>query len=141
MRIGYATGVFDLFHVGHLNLLRAASKQVDYLVVGVSTDTLARTYKSKSPVIPMEERIEIVQSLRFVDRVVIQTDLNKLKAWAEVKFDVLFVGSDWKGSQRWSKYEEQLQEVGAKIIYLPYTEQTSSSGIIKKIQQMNLGQV
>ena len=138
MRVGYVTGVFDLFHVGHLNILREAKKRVSYLVVGVSTDTLAESYKSKSPVIPLADRVEIVKSIKHVDQVVIQSSLDKMEAWHKIKYDILFVGSDWKGTPRWQKIEKTLQRNGIKVEFLPYTESTSSSMIIEEILQTRL---
>lgn len=124
--IGYTTGVFDLFHIGHLKLLKRAKSLCDYLIVGVSTDELVR-YKHKSPVIPFEERIEIVQSIKYVDVTVPQENMNKFEAWKKLKFDVMFVGDDWYNTEKWEKFEKQFNEVGVKIIYLPYTKGTSST--------------
>lgn len=124
--VGYTTGVFDLFHIGHLKLLKRAKSLCDYLIVGVSTDELVR-YKHKSPVIPFEERIEIVQSIKYVDTTVPQENMNKFEAWKKLKFDVMFVGDDWYNTEKWEKFEKQFNEVGVKIIYLPYTKGTSST--------------
>lgn len=125
--VGYTTGVFDLFHIGHLNLLRSARAQAERLVVGVSTDELAYSYKAKYPVIPFKERIEIVQSIRFVDEAIPQDKLDKVAALEKIKFDALFVGSDWQGSERWTKYETRLAQFGVPVVYLPYTNSTSST--------------
>lgn len=126
MIIGYTTGVFDLFHIGHLNLLKNAKSHCDYLIVGISTDDLVM-YKNKRAVIPFEERIEIVRAIRYVDKVVPQENMNKIEAWEKLHFNVMFVGDDWKGTQKWNTYEKQLAEVGVKIIYFPYTKGTSST--------------
>lgn len=126
MIIGYTTGVFDLFHIGHLNLLRKAKEQCDHLVVGVSTDDLVM-YKHKHAVIPFEERIEIVKAIRYVDEVVPQINMNKMEAWENLHFNVMFVGDDWKGTPKWNAYEQQFSEVGVKIVYFPYTQGTSST--------------
>ena len=126
MIIGYTTGVFDLFHIGHLNLLRKAKEQCDYLIVGVSTDDLVM-YKHKHAVIPFEERMEIVKAIRFVDEVVPQVNMNKMEAWERLHFNVMFVGDDWKGTAKWEAYEKQFAEVGVKIVYFPYTKGTSST--------------
>lgn len=136
MIIGYTTGVYDMFHIGHLNLLRRAKEQCDYLIVGVSTDELIEREKGKSPVIPLEERMEIVKAIRYVDEVVVQQDKDKLGAYLSLdkKFDVMFVGSDWKGTAQWERYEEQFKPYGVKIVYLPYTDGVSSTLLRQKIQ-------
>ena len=125
-KIGYTAGVYDLFHIGHLNLLRKAKEMCDVLVVGVTTDELA-CYKNVVPFICEEERMEIVRSIRYVDAVVSQVDLDKVKAWEKIRFDVIFVGSDWKDSPEWNSYENRLNSRGAQVIYIPYTEKTSST--------------
>ena len=132
---GYTTGVFDLFHIGHLNLLRRASENCDRLIVGVTSDDLVR-YKHKNAVIPFEERIEIVKSITYVDEVVAQTSMDKFEAWKRLGFDVMFVGSDWKGHERWIKYEEQFSEVGVEVVYFPYTVGTSSTIINETLQNL-----
>lgn len=126
MIVGYTTGVYDLFHVGHLNLLRNARGMCDKLIVGVSTDELV-AYKFKKAVIPFAERIEIVRSVRYVDAVVPQDTMDKLETWKKLKFDVMFVGDDWYQSEKWREFETQFAEVGARIIYFPYTSGTSST--------------
>lgn len=126
MKIGYTTGVYDLFHVGHLNLLRRAKEQCDYLIVGVTVDELV-AYKHKKAVIPFEERRTIVEAIRYVDKVVPQVSMDKVQAWKEYRFDVMFVGDDWKGTEKWNKYEEQFKELGVEIVYFPYTKGTSST--------------
>ena len=125
-----------MFHIGHLNLLRRAKEQCDYLIVGVSTDELIEREKGKSPVIPLEERMEIVKAIRYVDEVVVQQDKDKLGAYLSLdkKFDVMFVGSDWKGTAQWERYEEQFKPYGVKIVYLPYTDGVSSTLLRQKIQ-------
>ncbi|MBO7124867.1 MAG: adenylyltransferase/cytidyltransferase family protein, partial [Bacteroidales bacterium] len=120
MVIGYTTGVFDLFHIGHLNLLRKAKAQCDYLIVGVSSDDLVM-YKNKHAVIPFEERMEIVKAIRYVDEVVPQLNMDRMEAWKKYKFNVMFVGDDWKGTDKWNKIEEEMNSVGVKIVYFPYT--------------------
>jgi glycerol-3-phosphate cytidylyltransferase len=124
--VGYTTGVFDLFHIGHLNLLRRAREACDKLIVGVTSDELVR-YKHKNSVIPFEERIKIVKAIRFVDEVVTQSTMDKFEAWERIGFNVMFVGSDWQGHERWIEYEKQFSKVGVGIVYLPYTEGTSST--------------
>lgn len=125
--VGYTTGVYDLLHVGHLNLLRRASEQCDRLVVGVTTDELSLARKGKTPVIPFEERAALVAGLRFVDEVVPQADMDKRAAWERVRFDRMFVGDDWKGSEAWNAFEREFAQVGVEIVYLPYTAHTSST--------------
>ena len=124
--VGYTSGVYDLFHIGHLNLLRNARSMCDHLIVAVTSDELVG-YKYKKAVIPFTERIEIVRSIKYVDTVVGQYDMNKFAAWEKLKFDVMFVGDDWHGSDEWKKYEKQFNDVGVKIVYIPYTKGTSST--------------
>jgi len=126
MVIGYATGVFDLFHIGHLNLLRNASAMCDRLVVGVSTDELVG-YKFKKAVIPFQERMEIVRSIEYVDAVIPQENMGKMEIWKKLKFDVMFVGDDWYESDKWESFESDFAKVGVKVIYFPYTKGTSST--------------
>lgn len=125
-KIGYTTGVFDLFHIGHLNILRRAKESCEYLIVGVTTDELV-SYKNKVAVIPFEERIEIVKSIRYVDQVVPQTSMDKMAAWEKFRFNAMFVGSDWKGTERWIQLEKEFSAIGVDIVYFPYTQTTSST--------------
>jgi len=125
-KTGYTTGVFDLFHVGHLNMLKNAKSLCDKLIVGVSTDELV-SYKNKKSVIPFKERAEIVASIKYVDVVVSQENMDKLTQWKKLKFDILFVGDDWFKTEKWEKFEEQFKEVGVKVVYFPYTKGTSST--------------
>jgi len=125
-QIGYTTGVYDLFHIGHLNLLRRCKDLCDHLIVGVTTDELV-SYKHKKAVIPFEERIQIVQSIRYVDEVVPQTTMDKMSAWEDLKFDVMFVGDDWKGTEKWDAFEKKFSELGVDIVYFPYTKGVSST--------------
>ena len=133
MRIGYTTGVFDMFHIGHLNILRRAKEQCDYLIVGVSTDDLVLNYKHKKPVIPYEERAAIVEAVRYVDKVVPQTDRDKLAAQERLGFHVMFVGDDWKGSELFIRVETALAERGVDVVYFPYTKGTSSTILAEKL--------
>ena len=126
-KIGYTTGVFDMFHVGHLNLIERAKKQCDFLIVGVSTDELVEEYKHKVTVIPFEERARIVSAIKYVDGVVPQLTMDKYNAWEILHFDVLFHGDDWKGSDTYNKIEEKLRSVGVEFIYFPYTQGISST--------------
>ena len=132
-RVGYTTGVFDMFHVGHLNILRKAKEQCDYLIVGVSTDELVREYKNKTPIIPFEERSEIVRSIDCVDKVIPQVNRDKYEAWKELKFDVMFVGDDGKGKPLFMKVEDDFRKVGVEVVYFPYTKDTSSTILREKL--------
>lgn len=126
-KIGYTTGVFDMFHIGHLNILKRSKEQCDYLIVGVSTDEVVRSYKNKTPIIPFEERIAIVRELKCVDLAVPQTSMNKMEAWEKYHFDALFHGSDWKGSNMYNKLIEEFSTVGVDVVFLPHTENVSST--------------
>lgn len=136
MIIGYTTGVFDMFHIGHLNILKKAKEQCDYLIVGVSTDELVMHDKHHEPVIPFAERCEIVRAIRFVDEVVPQIDKNKLGAYFRLgrRFHKMFVGSDWKGTPQWNQFEKDFQPYGVEIKYLPHTDGISSSMLREKIK-------
>ncbi len=134
-KIGYTTGVFDLFHVGHLNILEKAKEQCEYLIVGVSTDELVKNYKHKLPVIPYEDRVRIVGAIRFVDRVVPQTSMDKRNAWDELHYDVMFHGDDWKGSDMYNEEIRKLNEVGADVVFLKHTDGISTTEILQKIKE------
>ena len=128
MVIGYTAGVYDLFHIGHLNLLKNAKGMCDRLIVGVTVDELVE-YKGKKAVIPFEDRIEIVRSIKYVDAAVPQYDMDKLAACKKLKADVLFVGDDWYDTDKWKAYEEAFAKEGIRIVYFPYTKRVSSSMI------------
>lgn len=132
MIIGYTTGVYDMFHIGHLNVIRRAKEQCDYLIVGVSTDELVQKEKNKTPIIPYPDRVAIVEAIRYVDKVVPQVDKNKLAAWEKYKFNKMFVGSDWKGTDTWNRFENQFKPIGVEIVYLDHTDGISSS-ILREI--------
>lgn len=134
--IGYTTGVFDMFHVGHLNILRRAKEQCDYLIVGVSTDELCLSYKGKQPIIPFEERKSIVEAIKYVDEVVAQKDRDKFGAWERLHFNRMFVGDDWKGSELFVQVERRFHDVGVDIVYFPYTKDTSSSILREKLLKL-----
>ena len=136
-KVGYTTGVYDLFHIGHLNILRRAKEQCDYLIVGVSTDELVQKEKNKIPVIKFQERWQIVEAIRYVDKVVPQYNKDKFDAWKTLQFDVMFVGSDWKGTPQWEAYERQFSEVGVEIVYFPHTDGTSSTILTEVLQKIN----
>ncbi len=124
--IGYTSGVFDLFHVGHLNILKRAKALCDRLIVGVTIDELV-SYKGAKAVVPFAERLEIVQNIKCVDLAVPQDHLDKITMWEKLKFDIMFIGDDWFNTDRFKKFEQQLAAVGVKIIYLPYTVEVSTS--------------
>ena len=126
--IGYTTGVYDLFHIGHLNLLKNAKGMCDKLVVGVTVDELV-AYKGKQAMIPFEDRIEIVRSIKYVDAAVPQYDMDKLTACKKLGAQFLFVGDDWYGTEKWQQYEQEFAEAGIKIVYFPYTKGISSTKI------------
>lgn len=126
-KTGYTTGVFDMFHIGHLNILKRAKEQCDYLIVGVSTDKNVMNYKHKKPVIPFDQRKAIVEAIRYVDEVVPQENMDKFEAWQRLHFDALFHGSDWKGSQMYDDLEKQLASVGCEMVFLPHTDGISST--------------
>lgn len=126
MILGYTSGVYDLFHIGHLNLLKNARGLCDKLIVGVSVDELVK-YKNKKAVIPFEERIEIVRNIKYVDSAIPQYEIDKFKVWEKIKFDILFVGDDWYQSDSWKVMEDKFNKVGVRVIYFPYTKGTSST--------------
>jgi len=134
-KIGYTTGVYDMFHIGHLNLLRRAKERCDYLIVGVSTDECVEEYKHKTPIIPYDQRAAIVAAIKYVDEVVPQTTMDKLKFLKSRHFDVMFHGDEWKGTELYNKYENEFAKYGAKIEYLAHTEGISSSALREKIEK------
>lgn len=133
MVIGYTAGVYDLFHVGHLNLLKNAKGFCDKLVVGVTVDDLV-LYKGKRAMIPFEDRIEIVRSCKYVDAAVPQYDMDKLKACKQLGAEILFVGDDWYGTDKWQEYEKEFDEAGIRIVYFPYTRGISSTKIAEALK-------
>ena len=133
-KIGYTTGVFDMFHVGHLNILKRAKEQCEYLIVGVTTDELCCKRKNKYPIINERDRMLIVESVRYVDKVVPQADMDKVKAVKEHGANVVFVGSDWQGSPSWQQYEVEFASVGCDVQYLQHTDGISSSILREKIK-------
>lgn len=131
--IGYTAGVFDLFHIGHLNLLKNAKGMCDKLVVGVTVDELVQ-YKGKKAMIPFEDRAEIVRNIKYVDAVVPQSDMDKLTMCKKLNASYLFVGDDWYGTEKWNNYEKEFSKEGIKIVYFPYTKGVSSTQIRKALQ-------
>jgi len=132
-RIGYAAGAFDLFHIGHLNILKHAKSQCDYLIAGVVSDEMLELTKGISPVIPLAERIEIVSSIGYVDEAVAETVPDKLDMWRELRFDVFFKGDDWRGTEKGLRLEREFAEVGVEVVYFPYTMTTSSTQLRKAL--------
>ena len=131
-KIGYTTGVFDLFHIGHLNILKRARLECDHLIVGITTDELCESAKNQKPFKPFQERMDLVEAVKYVDEVVPQTSYDKVEAWNNLKFDKMFVGDDWKGTDQWNQIEKEFSQFGVEIIYFPYTTHTSST-ILRKI--------
>ena len=131
--VGYTSGVFDLFHIGHLNLLKNAKSMCDKLVVGVTVDSVA-TYKGKKAIIPFEDRAEIVRSIKWVNAVVPQYDMNKIEMCKKLKADILFVGDDWYGTEKWKTIEKELAYVRTSVVYFPYTRGVSSTLITKALK-------
>jgi glycerol-3-phosphate cytidylyltransferase len=143
MIIGYTSGVFDLFHIGHLNLLKNAKAMCDKLIVGVTTDSLAQ-YKDKTPLIPYSDRAEIVRAVRYVDAVVPQADMDKVSMCKKVGASLLFVGDDWYGAEKWQKIERDLLAIDIRVIYFPYTKGVSSTKIsetLKSVRGWSLNEI
>ena len=138
-KIGFTQGTYDMFHIGHLNLINHAKEYCDYLIVGVNSDKLVEEYKNKIPVINEEERREIVANIKAVDKCVITTTLDKLDALSLYHFDAIFIGDDWKGNSRWEKTKEDLAEKGVDLVFLPHTEGVSSTALrtveINRVQE------
>ena len=132
-RIGYAPGVYDLFHVGHLNILRHAKSRCDYLIAGVVSDGIAERVKGSRPVIPLAERLEIVRSITFVDEARAEVLPEKLDTWREVQFDIIFKGDDWRGTPKGQQLERDFAAVGVTVKYFPYTVHTSSTLLRKAL--------
>lgn len=132
MKIGYTQGVFDMFHIGHLNLLNNAKAQCDYLIVGVNSDELVESYKHKVPVVCQEFRKVIVENIKAVDEAHIVGTLDKLEILKNISFDTIFIGDDWKGSQRWNATVETLKKKGIQVVFLPYTQNISSTQLRSK---------
>ncbi len=131
--IGFTAGTFDMFHIGHLNLLKNAKSRCDYLIVGVNSDQLVEEYKKKKAVVPLDERMEIIRAIRYVDEVMRIDSLDKVVSWKKKHYDLLFIGDDWKGNPRWIKTEEEMQKYGVKVVYLPHTEGTTSTLLREKL--------
>lgn len=136
-RIGYAAGAFDLFHVGHLNLLAQARQRCDYLIAGVVSDELLLATKGRAPVVPLAERLEIVRNIRYVDEAVAEVHPSRLDTWQDKHFDVFFKGDDWRGTEKGVSLEQQLSGVGVEVVYFPYTMHTSSTVLRRALEQIS----
>ncbi len=136
-KVGYTTGVFDLFHIGHLNILKRAKEQCEYLIVGVSTDELVQAYKHKKPVIPFEERMAIVNAIKYVDKTVAQTSMDKIAAWEKLRFDALFHGDDWANTKMYNDIQNELKKHNVEMVFLPHTAGVSSTMILNKMRSAN----
>ena len=136
-RVGYAAGAFDLFHIGHLNILKHAKSECDYLIAGVVSDEMLQLTKGITPVIPLAERLEIVQSIRFVDQAVAEVVPDKLDTWRELRFDVFFKGDDWRGTEKGRRLEREFGEVGVEVVYFPYTVTTSSTALRRALEVLS----
>lgn len=134
-KVGYTTGTFDLFHVGHLNILEKAKENCEYLIVGVSTDELVKEYKGELPVISFEDRIRIIRALKCVDKAIPQRTMNKLDVLEDIQYDVLFHGDDWKNTEMYNEIEEKLAEKNISCVYFPYTKSISTQSIKEKVKQ------
>lgn len=137
MLIGYTTGVYDMLHIGHLRLLQRAKSECDQLIVGVTTDELSMEVKGKRPVVPFSERRQMVSALRCVDLTVPQTSMDKMRAWRSLGFHRMFVGDDWKGSDKWRELEREFGELDVDIVYFPYTKTTSSTQLREALWQVH----
>jgi glycerol-3-phosphate cytidylyltransferase len=131
--LGYVPGVFDMFHIGHLNILRRASEHCDRLMVALTTDDYALSRKGKLPVVPYAERLQIVSEIRYVDEVVPQTNPDKIEAWEHHRYNAIFVGDDWRGTPIWDRFEPQFALRGVQVFYFPYTRHTSSTALRAKV--------
>lgn len=136
-RIGYTTGVYDMFHVGHLNIIEKAKEQCEYLIVGVTTDKLCFERKGKMPIINQSDRMRIVSAIRYVDQVVPQDNMDKLSAVEKYHADAVFVGSDWKGTVAWNEYEREFNSIGCEVVYLDHTDGISSTILRDKLKKEN----
>lgn len=134
-RVGYAPGVYDLFHIGHLNVLRNSREFCDHLIAGVVSDEMAQRNKGNRPVVPIEERLEIVRGIRYVDEAVVEDVPHKLEMWERLRFDVIIKGDDWKGTDKGDKLESDFAAVGVDVAYLPYTQRTSSTMLRRLLER------
>lgn len=135
--VGYAPGVYDMFHVGHLNILRRAKAECDYLIVGVVTDARVAVIKGTPPIVPLDERMELVSALHLVDEVCVDDSVDKVEMWQRLHFDVIFKGDDWRGTPKGDRLEEGMAEVGARVFYFPYTQHISSTKLRALVEEAN----
>ena len=138
-KIGYAAGAFDLFHVGHLNILKHAKSQCDYLIAGVVSDEMLQRTKGITPVIPLAERLEIVSHISYVDEARAEVLEDKLDTWRDVRFDVFFKGDDWRGTEKGLRLEREFAAVGVEVVYFPYTMHTSSTQLRRALDAITAG--
>ena len=134
-KIGFTDGVYDLFHVGHLNMIRKSKELCEYLIVGVHSDEIVESYKNRKTIINEEDRREIVGAIKEVDKAVINYTRDKIELWQKYHFDVIFIGDDWKGTERWNAFEKQLAKVGVSVEYIPYTKRISTTKIREKMEK------
>jgi len=139
--IGYTDGVYDMFHVGHLNMIHEAKLRCDYLIVGVHSDVIVESYKHRKTVINEQDRRKIVGALKDVDEAVINDTRDKIELWKKYHFDVVFIGDDWKGTERWNNFEKVLAELGVKVEYIPYTKGISTTQIREKLGESHNGTI
>ena len=137
-KIGFTDGVYDLFHVGHLNMIRKSKEMCEYLIVGVHSDAIVESYKNRKTIINEEDRREIVGAIKEVDKAVINDTRDKIELWKKYHFDVVFIGDDWKGTERWKAFEKQLAEVGVFVEYIPYTKRISTTKIRETLEKNDL---
>ncbi len=132
-KIGYTQGVFDMFHVGHLNLLNEAKKQCEILIVGINSDNLVKRYKNKTPVINEMDRKKIIENIKSVNKAIIVETLDKVELFNDIKFNAVFIGDDWKGDERWEKTKRDLKKLDVDVMFIPYTKNISSTFLKKEV--------
>ena len=132
-KIGYTDGVYDMFHIGHLNMIREAKKKCDYLIVGVHSDEIVQEYKNRKTIINENDRRDIVAAIKYVDKAVINQTRDKIELWKNLKFDIVFIGDDWKGTERWNNFEKELAKVGVSVEYISYTKGISTTQIREQL--------
>lgn len=137
MKIGFTDGVYDMFHVGHLNMIRQAKERCDYLIVGVHADEIVESYKHRKTIINEDDRRTIVEAIRYVDKAVINRTRDKMELWKLYHFDTIFIGDDWKGTERWNNFEKILAEVGVTVEYIPYTQGISTTQLRQQLGEKN----
>jgi glycerol-3-phosphate cytidylyltransferase len=133
--VGYAPGAYDLFHIGHLNILKHAKSQCDYLIAGVVSDEMCLLTKGKLPVVPLDERLAIVRAISYVDEAVAEVVRDKTETWKSVQFDVVFKGDDWRGTPKGDKLEADFAKLGVEVVYFPYTMHTSSTMLRRHLEE------